>query len=95
MFDDTYKIKKVLVSLAIEKSLLKIGKPVYDLVITTLKKKYDCYLPDCYEHPEYLDETLEGLYGNAHKTIVESINKELIEFSGHNGIARFLKVVCK
>jgi hypothetical protein len=93
MIDD--KITKALVSISIEKSLLSVGSPVYDLVVATLKKKYDCYLPDCYEHPEYLSEILKGLYGNAHKIIIESINNELIEFSNHNEIASFLKVVCK
>ena len=93
MIDD--KITKALVSIVVEKSLLKVGSPVYDLVVATLKKKYDCYLPDCYEHPEYLSEILEGLYGNAHKTIIESINNELMEFSDHSKIASFLKVVCK
>ena len=59
---DKYKTRKALVSIAIEKSLLKVGNPVYDLVITKLKEKYDCYLPDCYDHPEYLSEILSGLY---------------------------------
>ena len=92
---DKYKTRKALVSIAIEKSLLKVGNPVYDLVITKLKEKYDCYLPDCYDHPEYLSEILSGLYGNAHKIIVESINSELQEFSGYNGISSFLKIICE
>ena len=93
--NDEYKTRQALVTIAIEKSLLQIGKPVYDKVIKTLKTKYDCYLPDCYEHPEYLNEILENLYGNSHKIIIESINKELREFSEYGEIASFLKVVCK
>lgn len=89
------EVRKALVTLAIEKALLDVGKPIYDEVMGILKKKYNCYLPDCYEHPEYLEEILKGLYGNAHKAIVESINRQLEEFSYHEPIARFLKVVCK
>jgi predicted transcriptional regulator with HTH domain len=92
---DEYKTRQALVTIAIEKSLLKIGNPIYDLVISKLKEKYDCYLPDCYEHPEYLSEILRGLYGDSHKIIIESINSELMEFSDCDGISSFLKVVCK
>jgi hypothetical protein len=89
---DINEAKKALV-VSIEKSLLKVGKPVYDLVITALKKKYHCHLPDCFEHPEYLSEILSGIYGYANKIIIESINSEL-SFSDNNEIAKFLKVVC-
>jgi archaellum component FlaC len=95
MISDKNQTRKALVALTIEKSLLQVGKPVYDKVTKTLKTKYDCYLQDCYEHPEYLSEILDKLYGNSHKTIVESINKELNEFSEYGDIASFLKVVCK
>ena len=92
---DEYKTRQALVTISIEKSLLKVGKPVYELVISELKKKYDCYLPDCYTHPKYLSEILRGLYGNTHKIIIESINSELMEFSDYDDIVSFLKVVCK
>ncbi len=77
----------------IEISLLEIGKGKYDKVVHDLYKKYNCYLPDCYEHPEYLNEILKGLYGNAHDVIVEKIKKQLEEFSYKEYIARFLKVI--
>lgn len=87
------EVKKALVTLAIEKSLLDIGKPTYDEVVENLKKRYNRYIPDCYEHPEYLREILKELYGNTHKTIVKSIKEQLEEFSYHKPIARFLKVI--
>ncbi len=86
-------VKKALVSLAVEKALFEIGKPVYERVIENLYKEYHCYLPDCYEHPEYLNEILKQLYGNAHDVIVKSIKKQLGEFSNHKHIARFLSVI--
>ena len=86
-------IRKALVSLAVEKALFEIGKPVYEKVIETLYKEYHCYLPDCYDHPEYLNEILNKLYGGAHDVIVRSIKKQLDEFSNHKYIARFLSVI--
>lgn len=92
-FSDNYKIRKALVSLAIEKSLLSIGKPVYDKVIDTMKKKYDCYLPDCYDHPEYLKNTLQDLFGRSSATMIESIKNQLEEFAEQNGIKTFITVI--
>jgi len=86
-------VRKALVTLTIEKALFDIGKPVYEKVIETLYKEYHCYLPDCYEHPEYLNEILKRLYGNAHDIIVKSIKNQLDEFSNHRHIARFLLVM--
>ena len=86
-------VRKALVSLTVEKALFEIGKPVYEKVIETLYKEYHCHLPDCYEQPEYLNEILKKLYGNAHDVIVKSIKNQLDEFSNHKDIARFLSVI--
>lgn len=86
-------VRKALVSLVVEKALFEIGKPVYEKVIETLYKEYHCYLPDCYEHPEYLNEILKKLYGNTYDVIVKSIKKQLDEFSNHKHIAMFLSVI--
>ena len=86
---------KALTSLAIEKTLLNIGKPTYDKVVSRLDKKYHCYIPDCYEHPEYLAGALEELFGNAHKVIVEDIRKELEEFIHKESVRRFIEVICR
>ena len=86
-------VYKGLTILAIEKTLLDIGKPVYDKVIGILNKNYNCYLTDCYEHPEYLSEILKKLYGDCYNEIIESINKKLEEFSNKEPIERFLQVI--
>ena len=86
-------VKKALVSLVIETTLLEIGKETYDKVVYNLYEKYHCYLPDCYEHPEYLSEILKELYGNAHNVVVEKIKKQLEEFSYHESIANFVKIL--
>jgi hypothetical protein len=71
------QLRKALVSLAVERVLLDIGDPVYEKVIKQLSKDYNCYLPDCYEHPEYLNKVLKKIFGNSYVTIVEAIKKEL------------------
>ena len=86
-------VDKALVWLAIESALFKIGGPIYEKVVDDLYEKYHCHIPDCYEHPEYLNEILKGLYGNAHDVIVKSINKQLEEFSYKEPIKRFLEVI--
>lgn len=90
MFEGELKIKKALVALAIEQSLLEFGEPLYDFVVTTLEKKYDCYLPACYEHPEYLGEILVGIQGNVSSIIFTSIYKKLADVSEYQGITSFL-----
>jgi hypothetical protein len=90
---DNDLIKKALVSLVIETTLLEIGKETYDKVVHDLYKKYYCYLPDCYDHPEYLNEILKDLYGNAYNIVVEKINKQLEEFSYNKSISYFVKIL--
>ena len=88
-------VYKALTSLTIEKALLNVGKPTYEKVVSRLNKKYHCYLPDCYEHPEYLSETLKELFGNAHKVIVEDIRKQLEEFEYKESVGRFVEVISR
>jgi len=90
---DNDLVKRALVSLVIETTLLEIEKETYDKVVHDLHKKYRCYLPDCYEHPEYLNEILKDLYGSAHNVVVEKINKQLEEFSYHKSISHFVKIL--
>jgi len=71
------QLRKALVSLAVERVLCDIGDPVYKKVIKQLSKDYNCYLPDCYEHPEYLNIVLKKLFGYSYITVVEAIKKEL------------------
>ena len=93
MISDNYKVRKALVTLSIEKSLLAVGKPVYDEVVNALKKEYNCYLPDCYEHPEYLKKILQDLFGSSSYTMIESIKNHLQEFAEQNGIKTFIEVI--
>jgi hypothetical protein len=84
---------KALVTLAIEKTLLGIGKPVYDAVTNRLYKKYHCYTSDCFEKPEYLKAVLKELYGKSYNEIVNSIQEELKEVTSNKKIETFLQVL--
>lgn len=84
------EVKKALVSLAIEKTLLDIGKATYDEVGKMLYSRYQAYFPDCYEHPEFLNAVLKELYGKSFTTIVDSIRKQLGEFASQKPIETFL-----
>ena len=90
---DNDLVKRALVSLVIETTLLEIEKETYDKVVHDLYKKYNSYLPDCYDHPEYLNEILKDLYGNARNVVIEKINKQLEEFSYHKSISNFVKIL--
>lgn len=90
---DQNQLRKALVSLAVEKVLLAIGQPVYKKTIKQLSKDYNCYLPECYEHPEYLNKVLKKIFGNAHITIVDAIKKELGEYVTEKPIEIFVTAI--
>ena len=84
------KVRQGLVSLILEKTLLDIGSGTYCTVKDELKKRYNCYLTDCYVHPEYLTFILKDLYGDSYRKIVKSINEQLAEFSYQKPIEKFI-----
>lgn len=86
-------VYKALAMVAIEKALLDSGKQAYDKVIDMLKQEYNCYLADCYEHPEYLNAVLKKLFGNSYFVILRSINEQLKEFSYKEPIERLVWAV--
>lgn len=92
---DPSDVMKALTALAIEKTLTDIGKPVYEKVVNNIYKKYQSYIPDCYEHPEYLKEVLKELYGNSYDVIVRSIEGQLYEFAYKKKMETFLTVLLR
>ena len=87
------QIKKALVAISIEQTLLEMGTPVLDEVSHALYDNYKCYIPDCFDHPEYLREVLKDLYGGAYSNIIQSIHKRLKEFATQQPVEDFLKVI--
>lgn len=84
------QIKKALVSLAIEETLLEISIETLEEVSKRVFENYHCYIPDCYEHPEYLNNVLKDIFGNSYNVIVDSIKKHLGEFALQKPIEEFL-----
>ena len=90
---DKEQLRKALVSLSVERALLKIGEPVYDKVTKELSKEYKCYLPDCYEHPEYLNKVLKKIFGDSYMSIINAIKKELNDQLMEKPIELFLGAI--
>ena len=87
------QIKKAIVAINIEKVLLEMGKPVFDTFTKKLYKNYNCYIPDCSDHPEYLNQILKEMYGSSYNTIVNKITDQLAEFSYQKSVVEFIKVI--
>ena len=81
---------KIVVANCIEKMLLQMGVSYFEEVVKRLFNKYDCFLYDCYEKPEYLKETLRELYGNANIEIIKNIESQMEEQSLPRPVKEFL-----
>ena len=88
-------LMKALVTLSIEKVLLKMGTPVFEKVSNKLQKEYKCYIPDCYTHPEYLENVLKSLFGNSYTAISEGIREELAEYVHDINIKTLIKTISR
>lgn len=84
------QIKKALVTLAIEQTLLEFVPPALEKVSNKLFEYYHCYIPDCYKKPEYLNRVLKELFVSSHTVIVQSIRKRLEEQASQDPIQTFL-----
>lgn len=89
ILENSYDLEKALVTLSIEKVLLDIGKPVYDLVLERLEAD-KITIPDLCEKPEYLKNLLEELFGSSYTEIIKTIKTYLDEFSNRNQIKSFI-----
>ncbi|MDC8453387.1 MAG: hypothetical protein LV477_10840 [Candidatus Nitrosotalea sp.] len=94
MHKDNDEIHRVLVSLAIEKALLDVGKLIYENVTDTLRKKYHCSIKDCYDNPQYLRQILDTL-DKAGNVITVSLKKDLDGFRNLGKIEEFLLVMSR
>jgi len=90
---DKKQVMRALIALSIEKVLLDIGKPMLDKVTNRLYKEYQCYLPDCHEHPDYLNNVLRSVLGNSYITITEAIKLELKENLNDKTVLRLVNTI--
>lgn len=91
--DSENNAKKALLAFAVENTLLKIGKPEYDRVVSKLEGEYNCYIPDCHENPEFLKRVLQDVYGDAYDAILGEIRAELGEFVSQKYFEDFLQAL--
>ena len=86
--------KKVLVLVAIERTLLKTGgTPILDEVNSRLYKKFNSSISECYEHPEYLKKILQEIFGEAHHEMTKTIVKELATFNYDDKVMQFIEKI--
>ena len=88
---DLNTVRKGLVALSLEQTLLEIGGgKLLNEVLGILFEKYQSYLPNCYENPEYLIGACKELGESFSKEIRQSLRKRLEEFSYQGQIEYFL-----
>lgn len=87
------KTKAALISVTIEQALLKINKTTVLEVGQRLYSKYGCYFSDCLEHPEYLKDILEEIFGAGADAVIKTIKENLAEFEDQQPISKFLSII--
>ena len=90
---DKRQIMRALITFVVEKVITDIGKPTLDQVETRLYKEYHCYIPDCYEHPDYLNNVLRSVFGNSFYAISEAIKLELEEHLEDKAILKLVNTI--
>lgn len=68
---------KILVGLAVEHTLLKIDQKYLEKLEKKIRQERRCSIADCYDHPEYLTQALEEIFGDSHREVIQSIEKYL------------------
>lgn len=87
-------LQKSLVTIAIEKTILELdGITLLEKVNGILFKKNNASIPDCYDHPEYLNEALKNLYGDGYMVVVEKIKNQLIELPYQEQVSEFIEKI--
>lgn len=87
------QLEKILVGLAVEKTLLHRGIDVFDRVEKSLQEKYNCSMMDAYYHPQYLKDTLSEVCGQSSGEIIGSIGQFLMNFRYESPIEEFVQKI--
>lgn len=86
---------KMLFAAAVEDALNDMGGPTLEMVNLRLIQKYKCSVSDCLEHPDYLKNVLNDVFGYADIAVIAKIKKNLGEFSQERPVGEFLRVLTK
>lgn len=89
--DELQIMQKTMVTLTIKNALLELGTHEFDTVLTMLQKDFNCTLEDCYEHPEYLKQVLQDLFGDSYQDILNSLKMNMKEISLQKSTKNFIK----
>ena len=88
---DMQLVRKALVTLTIEQALLEIGGTgLLNDVLRILYEKCQCYLPDCFDHPENFRKVWSELDEGTCSLMINLVKKNLKEFAYHKSIKQFL-----
>ena len=88
---DMQLVRKALVTLTIEQALLEIGGTgLLNDVLRILYERCQCYLPDCFEHPENFRKVWNELDEGTCNLMIKLVKKNLKEFTHHQSIEQFL-----
>ncbi|MFB5628018.1 MAG: hypothetical protein ACE5R5_07460, partial [Nitrosarchaeum sp.] len=68
--EDSSKITSALISVTISQALYEISEALHEDVGNKLYKKYKCYFHDCLEHPDYLVDILQQIFGDGYISII-------------------------
>ncbi len=90
--DDT---KKALVSFTVTQALLQMSPSATNEVGSRLYAKYGCYFSDCLEHPEYLKDILQEIFGSGSAAVIKTIKESLDAFDDQQPISNFLTILEK
>ena len=95
LMSDTFDsdVKKALVTLVIQEALMEVSKVMFELIFERLRKDYNCYISDCYNHPEYLKDILKDFDDEFYELIVNKIAKKLEKISYQKPIKEFLTIL--
>jgi hypothetical protein len=85
-------LSRDLVAVLIEKAIIEQKFHSLEKMQDRLKSKFDAGFADCYEHPEYLKETLSEFFKD-YGDIIESVKNDLVDIVMNKDIRNFIRVL--
>ncbi len=92
MYNHT-NMNQELITVAVEHALLQMGTAELEMVAYQLKNGYNCTVRDCLEHPEYLKQVLNELFGYCCEDILSTIEYVIRGGNINSQIEKFLTVL--
>lgn len=88
---DIQLVRKALVTLTIEQALIEIGGTgLLNEVLRLLYEKCNCYLPDCFDHPENFRKIWGEIDEGTRNMMIDLVKEKLGEYGYQKSIEKFL-----